>query len=182
MTKKETHSAVAAFIVAERKKLKNYINQRMYSYEVDAEDIIQDVALNVFLRIDFESPIRNIGAFIYRSIRNRIIDISRKKNNQVLYEDFSDEQEENIILKTAKDDSLPSEELEEKKIQVEKLYEALYKLNPMQREIIIATDFEDRTFEQLSNEWKIPIGTLLARKHRAMAKLQEIYFNNNIKQ
>ncbi len=179
MTRKETHSAISAFFITEKKRLLDFINYRINTYEIDAEDIIQDVALNIFSRIDFDTPIKNIGAYIYRSIRNKIIDIRRKKNINVLYEDFTDDNDENITIKTTPDESLGDEEMLHKVEQEEKLYKALDKLNPNQREIIIATEFEGNTFEQLSKKWEVPIGTLLARKHRAMAKLQELYFENN---
>ena len=179
MTRKETHSAVSNFFVTEKKKLINFINQRVYTYEIDAEDVIQDVALNIFSRIDFDTPIRNIGAVIYRSIRNKIIDIRRRKNNNVLYESFTNDNDESVLIKTIPEESISYEEIEQKKQEEEKLYKALDKLNPNQHEIIIATEFEGNTFEQLSKQWKVPIGTLLARKHRAMAKLQELYFDNN---
>ncbi|MBN2519236.1 MAG: RNA polymerase sigma factor [Bacteroidales bacterium] len=176
MTSKETHSAISAFLVTENKKLKNFIRSRLYNVEVDPEDIIQDVALNMFSRLDFDTPIRNIGAFIYQSIKNRIIDIKRKKNREIKYEEFTLGNDENIFIKTTADESLSYEDIEQEMLQEEVLHEALEKLNPGQREIIIATEFEGNTFEQLSKLWEVPIGTLLARKHRAVAKLHEIYY------
>jgi DNA-directed RNA polymerase specialized sigma24 family protein len=46
-------------------------------------------------------------------------------------------------------------------------------LNKEQRAVIIATEFDDRPFRELSKEWEIPIGTLVARKSRALKKIRE---------
>lgn len=141
-----------------------YLNQRFFGAE--AEDIIQDVALNLFSRPDISAPVENISSYIYRSIRNRIRDLYRKKEphesleNSGHYEkeDFSeDEIEEDLFL----------EEISEN------LRSAFLELSPDQQAIIDATIYNGETFESLSKRWGIPIGTLLARKHRAITKLRK---------
>jgi len=42
----------------------------------------------------------------------------------------------------------------------------------------MATEFENRTYEELSEEWDVPLGTLLSRRHRALSKLNKIILNN----
>jgi DNA-directed RNA polymerase specialized sigma24 family protein len=37
----------------------------------------------------------------------------------------------------------------------------------------IATEIDGYTFRELSKEWGLPMGTLLVRKHRAVAALQK---------
>jgi len=36
----------------------------------------------------------------------------------------------------------------------------------------VATEFDGRSFRELSEEWQVPIGTLLARKSRALQKIR----------
>jgi DNA-directed RNA polymerase specialized sigma24 family protein len=38
---------------------------------------------------------------------------------------------------------------------------------------VLATELEGRSFKDLAEEWQTPIGTLLARKHRAVQALRE---------
>ncbi len=54
------------------------------------------------------------------------------------------------------------------------MFDTIEELRPDQQDIIIATELEGYTFEELSNEMEVPIGTLLSRKHRAIAKLQKL--------
>ena len=55
----------------------------------------------------------------------------------------------------------------------EKLYTALRELNPNQQAVIVATEIDHYTFDELSEEWGIPIGTMLSWKSRGMKKLRE---------
>jgi RNA polymerase sigma-70 factor (ECF subfamily) len=58
------------------------------------------------------------------------------------------------------------------------LKETISQLRPDEQAVIIATEFENQTYEDLSEDWDIPIGTLMSRKHRALSKLQKILENN----
>ncbi len=51
---------------------------------------------------------------------------------------------------------------------------AIQELSDIEQFIINQTEFEGKTFEQLSKELQIPIGTLLSKKHRALNKLYKI--------
>ena len=54
------------------------------------------------------------------------------------------------------------------------LRQAISELRPDEQAVIIATEFEDRTYEELSEEWDVPMGTLMSRKHRSLSKLHRI--------
>ncbi len=53
------------------------------------------------------------------------------------------------------------------------MFQALDELEPKQRAAWIATEIDGYTFRELAEEWGEPIGTLLARKHRATNALQK---------
>ena len=63
-------------------------------------------------------------------------------------------------------------------IEPEILQQAILQLRPDEQAVVIATEFENQTYEELSQEWEVPIGTLLSRKHRALSKLHKILLNN----
>ncbi len=149
-------------------KLKAYINKFINEYgALEAEDIIQDVALNIFSKPDFDSRIENTLAFVYKSIKNKIIDNYRSKKKTISLDN------DETYFELEDDYSNASIELE-KDEEILILQNALDMLSESQRQIIIETEFEGKTFAELSEEWGVPIGTLLNRKHRAMANLQKI--------
>lgn len=142
--------------------------------EADAEDIVQDVVLNLYTRVDFNRPIENLLAYTYRSLKNRVIDRQRKRKDQVLSA-FEDEKTgENRLLHAMADTGSSPEEAEETERNIETMFELIEELRPDQQEILIRTELEGYTFDELAQEWEVPIGTLLSRKHRAMAKLQTL--------
>jgi len=177
MTKENSRALFESFFSKEYKKLVNYVRKNMEErfFEASAEDIIQDVALSLISKLDVNAQIENFAAYMYRSLKNKIIDGNRKSTNEVPLENYST----NEWLKTLPDDS-HVEETNLRSNNYELLYKAISQLKPYEQELIKATEFEGRTFEELSEEWNEPIGTLLSRKHRSMAKLNRILTENSL--
>lgn len=127
----------------------------------DAEDIVQDVMLSIFDKADVTIPIENLAAYVYRSLRNKVIDVFRKKKDIVLLSD---------VIGASDNDT--EREVERKEL-MDFVFRAIDSLPAGQRGILIATEFEGRSFRELSEEWEVPIGTLLARKSRALQHIRE---------
>lgn len=174
---KENKNILKDFFTNEYGNLVNYVKKYFTDrfFSASAEDIVQDVALNVFSKLDLNAPVENLAGYFYRSVKNKIIDFQRKPNYNVSIENYTDEKDENIFLKTFANDYDDNENIYEDEEMQASLLRAIDKLNPFQQEIIIETEFEGSTFEELSKRWKIPIGTLLSRKHRAIQKLLKIF-------
>lgn len=178
----ERQKSVSGFFAREYDNLISYVRRNWQAVtEAEAEDIVQDVALNLFAKVDFNTPIENLFAYVYRSLKNKVIDLSRKKREDRL-DDYEDLQSgENLILRRLIDESADPDEIAEQEKMVKRMLKTIEELRPDQQEIIIATELEGYTFDELSQEMGIPIGTLLSRKHRAMAKLQK-RMNEKLKQ
>ena len=127
----------------------------------DAEDIVQDVMLSIFDKADVTIPIENLAAYVYRSLRNRVIDIFRKKEDVLSLSDVISETRYDI-----------QQEVERKEL-MDFVFRAIDSLSDEQRAILLATEFEGWSFRELSEEWEIPMGTLLARKSRALQHIRK---------
>ena len=57
------------------------------------------------------------------------------------------------------------------------LYNAIEALNDKEKTVIVATEFEGVSFGKLSQQLGVPIGTLLARKSRALKKIRNTMKN-----
>jgi RNA polymerase sigma factor (sigma-70 family) len=176
----ERQNKLRGFFAKEYNNLLSYV--RKYwdgDAESDPEDILQDVVLNIFTKVDLDSPIENLLAYTYRSLKNKIIDRRRKRKGQVM-SDFEDKLNgENYLLNQLRDETINPEETEEREKMYDSMFNLVSLLNPDQQEILIRTEIEGQTFESLSREWEIPIGTLLSRKHRALSKLQKLFNEQN---
>jgi len=127
----------------------------------DAEDIVQDVMLSIFDKADVTIPIENLAAYVYQSLRNKVVDIFRKKKNVVSLEE--------VIYVAGCD---PARAVEKEEL-IEHIFSAMDFLPSEQRAVLIATEFEGRSYRELSEEWNVPMGTLLARKSRALNKIKQ---------
>lgn len=152
-------------------RLVNY-TRRLFddTSDMNAEDIVQEVALNMFSRVDFDSDVENGIGYVFRAIRNKVIDLYRKRKILVSI-DKDEENSEMTELESGEISVEANLELEE---EIERLNFAIENLSDDHREIVVATEIEGRSFAEISMMTGIPVGTLLSRKHRAMANLQKI--------
>jgi RNA polymerase sigma factor (sigma-70 family) len=153
---------IAEFFRTEYRKWVGYVRRLIDdTAERDAEDVVQDVILHIFDRADIGAPIENLSAYIYQSLRNRVVDLLRKRKDILSLSE--------AILASSMD---TADEYEKRELQ-EKIYQAMDYLNDEERAVVIATEFDGGSFRELSDAWGVPIGTLLARKSRALKKIRQ---------
>jgi RNA polymerase sigma factor (sigma-70 family) len=154
---------IATFIAGEWNRLVGYVRSRIDdAADRDAEDVVQDVIERLFERADLTEPIADLSGYVFRSLRNRVIDLYRRKRAPA--EELSGEIAD---LRFEAEQAMGREQAEEA------LAEAMEELPVAQRNVLVATELEGRSFKELAEEWQTPIGTLLARKHRAVQALRE---------
>jgi RNA polymerase sigma factor (sigma-70 family) len=162
------------FFSRERSRLIGYVRSLINdAADWDSEDILEDVITRIFDSPDITAPIQNIAAYVYQAIRNRVVDyMRRRKKNESL--DATDPENDNHapsnILSDLRYDV--ARQSEQKEIARD-LNAAINKLDEDDKAVFIATQFQGFTFQELSDMWDTPIGTLLSRKSRAMKKLQQ---------
>lgn len=174
MSSKKRQEEIGKFFHKEYQNLLRYLRSRFDNLaETDLEDVIADLMLSLINKVDVTGHVENLTAYIYRSLHNRVIDFLRKKKNTVSLEALVDEEtggDHNSLLAD------PGNGVEEAVTQNEvraKIFKALDNLSPKQRAVWIATEFDGFSFRELSVMWNEPLGSLLARKHRATAELRE---------
>ena len=164
----EQNHRISEVIQQERRRLLNFIRKRVDD-ERDAEDILQDVFYELTEAYRLMKPIEQVGAWLYRVARNRIIDRFRKKKPtaEVLNEEGAPRLE----------DLLPSpdggpEALYARSVLLDELDAALEELPEEQRDVFIAHEMDGRSFKQLAEETGLSVNTLLSRKHYAILHLR----------
>ena len=163
-----------------RARLRSFIRRRVGN-EDDAEDILQEVFYELVEAYRLVKPVEEVGAWLFRVARNRIIDRFRKKRNEAASPvRAADSQAEDIGW----EDLLPSmdagpEAAYARSVLLEELDQALGELPIEQREVFVAHEIEGRSFKDLASETGVSVNTLLSRKHYAVVhlrrRLQVIY-------
>ncbi|WP_109301242.1 RNA polymerase sigma factor [Aquimarina sp. AU474] len=161
----ENTKKLKEFFGREYTSLKMYVSTKISdTANRDAEDIIQDVALKLFSGADRSAPINNVAGFVYKSIRNKIIDVMRttKKSNSV---DIDKDLLNLVEVLNQSESSYTSDQM------IVVLKKCIEQLKPAYKDIIIAVDFEGYSYREISAETGISIGTLMSRRHRAIGIL-----------
>jgi len=156
-------------VLRERPRLRSFLRQRLPD-PGDAEDLMQDVFHELVEASRLPEPIEQVGAWLFRVARNRLIDRFRKKREQPLPTLEDDDG-------AALDDLLPSsdtgpEAAYARSVLIAELHDALDDLPPEQRDVFIAHELEQRSFKELSAESGVSVNTLLARKRYAVLHLR----------
>jgi RNA polymerase sigma factor (sigma-70 family) len=171
----ETRKARSDFFARERKRLVGYVRSLIDdASDRDGEDIVQDVVLGIFDKADIAVPIENFSAYVYRALRNRVVDYFRRRRKVGSLDDELPGQEGLVLADVIADlhgDAAETVTREEVGRDIEC---AIAALDEKYRRVFVATEIDGCTFQELSEEWNVPVGTLLAQKSRAMKKIREL--------
>ncbi|HXP91467.1 MAG TPA: sigma-70 family RNA polymerase sigma factor [Fibrobacteria bacterium] len=174
-----TRTELAVHFGREWKRLAQWVRRRLAdSADREGEDIVHEVYATLF-ESDGDLPIDNLSAYVYTALRHRVIDRMRRRKPLVSLESPVADTDGLVLA-----DILPSPgELPPDSIHRQELSNALHHalgtLDDASREIVVATEFEGRTFRELSELWQVPIGTLLSRKSRALRRLAVVLAEYN---
>jgi RNA polymerase sigma factor (sigma-70 family) len=176
----EQNRRISEVIQRERRRLLNFIRKRVGD-QGDAEDILQDVFYELTEAYRLMQPVEQVGAWLYRVARNRIIDRFRKRKPEARSEIMVGTNQPDALLL---EDLLPSPDagpdaVYARSVLLEELDAALEDLPENQRAVFIGHEIEGRSFKQLADETGLSVNTLLSRKHYAVLflrrRLQTIY-------
>jgi len=130
----------------------------------DAADVVQDVVERLLNAPHLLAPVEHLGGYLLTMVANQCMDLLRRGRR--------------VSLVATVDPSLedPGESAQDRAEQQE-LYQWLAKavdsLSPELRQVFTAHALEGRTFSSISKETGIPMGTLMARKKRAMDQIRD---------
>jgi RNA polymerase sigma factor (sigma-70 family) len=177
----ENKRNITETVTRERDRLLNFI-RRWVPEPSDAEDIVQDVFFELLESYRLPRPIEQMGAWLFKVARNRIIDRFRRK------------QTENALVTASSESSDASELLLDKfrpakdagpetayacSVLMDQLLLAVDELPEEQRKVFIAHELEGRSFDEMAAESGLGVNTLLSRKRYAVQflrrRLQAIY-------
>jgi len=168
----EQDQQIAETVERERRRLRNFIRKRVPDAS-DADDILQDVFSELVEAYRLTKPIEQVGAWLFRVARNRIIDRFRKRREEPLSEQVAEDGEVLTLEELLPSPDAGPEAAYTRSVLLAELEEALDELPPEQREVFVAHEIEGRSFKELAAEGGVSLNTLLSRKHYAVLHLRE---------
>ncbi len=152
---------------------------RMLGRRDEAEDLAQEVFVQVFKAIDQFRGESKLSTWIYRIAVN--LCKNRTKYNQRRHageQDDIDAMAERVPMSAARaatvgDQTRPDELVEGMQLEVI-VKRAIQKLDTEFREALILADVEDMPYEEIAQITGVPVGTVKSRIHRARAQLKAL--------
>lgn len=146
---------------------------RFTGQRADAEDLVQDVVIKLYPRLQEMQKIEKLSPWLARVLYRHFVDRTRSKQRSPIHLVADDEA-------TPEDYSNgstgPADNTEESILQ-NRLQSALQRLNDDQRALVILHDVEGYTLNEIHRMHDVSIGTLKSRLNRARSRLRELLKN-----
>ncbi len=133
----------------------------------DAEDLVQETFFKAYRFFHRFEQGTNMKAWLFMILKNSFINIYRKVSKQPGKVDYDDVQNFYENIKPADVKSSHSQEDSFGKILNDKISEAIATLDDDYRTVIILSDIEGYTYDEIAEFIDRPVGTVRSRLHRA---------------
>ena len=137
----------------------------------DAEDIVQETFYRLYKNKHYYKEVARFSTWIYTIAGNLAKTELRKRKRRNLFSI-------NYYMSTDKDYDLPDAETSPEKdansvVTDDIIQTAIDKLSPKFKQVIVLRDIQGFSYEEISENIGIPLGTVKSRVNRARLKLQE---------
>ncbi len=168
----EQNRRIVETVEREQGRLRNFIRRRVLD-ESDVEDILQEVFYELVQAYRMMKPLEQVGAWLFRVARNRIIDRfrGRRQAAPAISTEVVEEADRFPWEDLPSPDAGP-EAAYARELLLEEIDAALDELPQEQRDVFVAHEFEGRSFRELAAATGLSVNTLLSRKHYAVVYLR----------
>ncbi|MFN3316866.1 MAG: RNA polymerase sigma factor [Raineya sp.] len=145
----------------------------------DAEDLTIEAFAKAFKNLDKFKQEYTFSTWLFRIATNNCIDfIRKKKNNETfsLNNLYNNTENEEFDLDIADENSNPQEATIRSQ-KVELMQKLVARLPAKYRKLVTMRYFEERAYQEISEELELPIGTVKAQLHRARELLYDMVKN-----
>jgi len=146
---------------------------RLSGQRDDAEDLVQDVLLKLFPRLEELQSVEKLGPWLARVLYRHFVDKLRSKQRSPLQLVGEDD----LIIDHHTDLSPGPAANNDLFILQNRLQHSLSLLNEDQRILVILHDVEGYTLSEIHTMYDVSIGTLKSRLNRARSRLRALLKN-----
>ena len=152
-------------------RLFNTVYRLLGSIE-DAQDVVQDTFLNAYRSLDSFKGDAEFFTWLYRIAWNTAASLKRKQKAALSLHAGRNGQGAIDPLDSSESNQ-PGHALE-KAEQENRVQQALNRLSPEHRAVLILKEMEGQRYEDIADILQVPVGTIRSRLHRARMELREI--------
>jgi RNA polymerase sigma-70 factor (ECF subfamily) len=146
---------------------------RLVDNAEDAQDVVQDAFLNAYQALDSFKGDAQFFTWLYRIAFNTAISLKRKHRALLSMHPGGDHPGYGSEPLDDSEFSRPGQALEKAELG-KRVKEALNRLSPEHRAVLILKDMEEQKYETMAEILQVPIGTIRSRLHRARLELRSL--------
>jgi len=155
-----------------------YMLLKMVNNNIDAEDLTIEAFGKTFRNLNQYSPKFAFSTWLFKIASNNCIDFLRKKRNEIVSLDIPSESSDmDQSIPVAANILDPEEELI-KQQKVSLMHNIVSKLKPRYRKLIELRYFNEFSYEEISRELELPVGSVKAQLYRARELLYNVIKNS----
>jgi len=155
-----------------------YMLLKMVNNNIDAEDLTIEAFGKTFRNLNQYSPKFAFSTWLFKIASNNCIDFLRKKRNEIVSLDIPSESSDmDQSVPVAANILDPEEELI-KQQKVSLMHNIVSKLKPRYRKLIELRYFNEFSYEEISRELELPVGSVKAQLYRARELLYNVIKNS----
>ena len=147
---------------------------KMVNNSADAEDLTIEAFGKAFRNLDSYTPNFAFSTWLFKIATNNCIDFIRKKQSSPSIVDHGHDEDGDPYTVNIQSDSPDPEESLINHQKILALREIVNQLKPRYKRLIDLRFFKEYSYEEISTELKIPIGTVKAQLFRAKSLLYDI--------
>lgn len=144
---------------------------KMTKDEDDAKDLLQETLLKAYRFFDKFEKGTNIKAWLFMILKNTYINMYRKSSRTPIQVDYEDVQNFYENIKANEVSMTHYEEDAFSKTMDDEVTKAISSLQEDYRTVIILSDIEGYSYEEIAEFIDTPVGTVRSRLHRARKML-----------
>lgn len=146
--------------------------QRMLGRREEAEDLVQEVFVRVVKGITEYREEGRFESWLFRIAGNLVRDRLRREAKETTIGSGGRNSADDLESPTDRPTSTTAGTLEYRE-DVDRLQKCLAKLPSAEREVILMRHYGELSFAEIGEYMGAPLGTVLARAHRGLAKLRQ---------
>ena len=153
---------------------------KMINNPADAEDLTIEAFGKAFRNLDSYTPKYAFSTWLFRIATNNCVDFIRKRQMSPTPYDGTQDALDNVAVTIQSDLPDPEETLINRQ-KVEVLKSVVDQMKPRYKKLIQLRYYKEYSYEEISEELKIPIGTVKAELYRAKTLLYNILIKTDNK-
>lgn len=151
-------------------KLRRYLFRLMPGLGEEADDVLQDVFLKVYVNARGFDPALSFSSWIYRIAHNEAVSWLRKKKARPETVELGDDDFQTFVASVEEDRGTREQALTQDAVA-----RTLAAMKEKYRTVLVLKFLEQKSYEEISDILRVPMGTVATLVHRAKKEFTGVY-------